>query len=251
MLIPTSEGLESSLSRLSPDDRALIELSMLRGVPDGELATLLRVEPLEVERRRELALERFGETLGNGSAEDARRLLANGNGAAAPTLTNPLRAPVGSMALLAGAALLATILAVVLLSGSDDEPRLGAEPQSRPQAPAAVSPPAASSPGPGVKLQPAAGATKASASARIEGDRLELRVRDLPTSKGGYVLWLYDSVAEAAPVARFEIPSAKISARLPGDYERYQYLDLSREPRDGNPNHSGESVLRVPLERLR
>jgi hypothetical protein len=145
-----------------------------------------------------------------------------------------------------------TILAVMMLSGrSDEEPRLGGEPQSRPAEPAPNAPPAASSPSPGVKLAPAAGATKARASARIEGDRLELRVRGLPPSGGGYTLWLYDSVAEAAPVARFRIRDAKITARLPEDFERYRYLDLSLEPRDGNPNHSGESVLRVPLERLR
>ena len=38
--------------------------------------------------------------------------------------------------------------------------------------------------------------------------------------------------------------------RLPRNASHYRYVDISREPPDGNPNHSGESVLRVPLAKL-
>ncbi len=38
-----------------------------------------------------------------------------------------------------------------------------------------------------------------------------------------------------------------MSARLPANFRRYRFIDVSREPADGNPNHSGQSVLRVPV----
>ena len=38
----------------------------------------------------------------------------------------------------------------------------------------------------------------------------------------------------------------RVSARLPEGYRRYRFIDVSREPADGNRNHSGQSVLRVP-----
>ena len=36
-----------------------------------------------------------------------------------------------------------------------------------------------------------------------------------------------------------------MEARLPEGYERFRFLDVSQEPDDGNPNHSGASVLRI------
>jgi hypothetical protein len=38
--------------------------------------------------------------------------------------------------------------------------------------------------------------------------------------------------------------------RLPAQASRYRSIDVSFEPSDGNPNHSGQSVLRVPLSKL-
>jgi hypothetical protein len=32
---------------------------------------------------------------------------------------------------------------------------------------------------------------------------------------------------------------------------RYRFLDISREPRDGNGNHSGRSVMRIRTRELR
>ncbi|MDQ3991717.1 MAG: anti-sigma factor, partial [Actinomycetota bacterium] len=68
--------------------------------------------------------------------------------------------------------------------------------------------------------------------------------------QGPYTVWLYDSVAEARPLARFRGSRASLDLRLPRGLSGYRYLDVSREPPDGNPNHSGESVLRTPLGRL-
>jgi hypothetical protein len=33
---------------------------------------------------------------------------------------------------------------------------------------------------------------------------------------------------------------------MPVKDEEYTYLDVSREPRDGDPGHSGFSILRAP-----
>ena len=41
-----------------------------------------------------------------------------------------------------------------------------------------------------------------------------------------------------------------MTAKLPASAAGYRYLDVSQEPADGNPNHSGQSVLRVPLRSL-
>ena len=41
-----------------------------------------------------------------------------------------------------------------------------------------------------------------------------------------------------------------MNSRLPADPSRYKFVDVSREPIDDNPNHSGASVMRVPVEEL-
>ena len=108
--------------------------------------------------------------------------------------------------------------------------------------------------GPTVTLEPVAGSPGAQGTARIigrgPGTRLQLRIAGLPRSQGAYTVWLYDSVTDARPLASFRGSRARLDLRLPADLDRYHYLDVSREPRDGNPNHSGESVLRASLGRL-
>src|SRR3712207_813049 len=44
MLIPASEPTEAVLGRLSPSDRALLELSLRQGVADEDVAALRRAE---------------------------------------------------------------------------------------------------------------------------------------------------------------------------------------------------------------
>jgi hypothetical protein len=75
-----SEQLEDRLARLSPYQRALIELSLRRGISDDEIAGLLRTEPAEVERRREDTLERLAGDLDAGSASDLADFLTEGWG---------------------------------------------------------------------------------------------------------------------------------------------------------------------------
>ena len=80
--------------------------------------------------------------------------------------------------------------------------------------------------------------------------RLELRVRGLPVVEGAYEVWLFNSALDALGLARVARGSFAIRTRLPKGAGRWRYLEVSREPLDGNPNHSGASLLRVRMARL-
>jgi hypothetical protein len=68
---------------------------------------------------------------------------------------------------------------------------------------------------------------------------------------GSYEVWLYNDEIDAQPITSFRSGSATVTAKLPAGAASYRYIDISLEPADGNPNHSGQSVLRVPLPELR
>src|SRR3954451_20061651 len=167
MLAPTSERIEDALERLSPDDRALLELSLRRGVADDDIAALLHVHREHVEHRREQALERLSEDLGNSRAEVAalvgQNLRSNGhaNAEAAQTVSpapgrratdHPPSSEAGRRGrrrrwLIAAAALGAGAVALVLAlssGGTGGERTPGPAPaKPAPAAPAAPAPPAA------------------------------------------------------------------------------------------------------------
>ena len=44
--------------------------------------------------------------------------------------------------------------------------------------------------------------------------------------------------------------SLDVNKRLPADPSNYKFIDVSREPIDDNPNHSGASLMRVPVPDL-
>ena len=50
-------GLDDALGRLDPGDRALIELSVQRGIPDAELAQVLGTEAHDIDKRRRTVLD--------------------------------------------------------------------------------------------------------------------------------------------------------------------------------------------------
>ena len=56
--------LGAALTRLDPLSRALLDLSLRRGMPDEEIAGVLGVDAEEVERRRADVLERLAGDLG-------------------------------------------------------------------------------------------------------------------------------------------------------------------------------------------
>ncbi|HWH13594.1 MAG TPA: anti-sigma factor, partial [Miltoncostaeaceae bacterium] len=87
-------------------------------------------------------------------------------------------------------------------------------------------------------------------SARIlAGGALDLDVSGLaPTgSEDFYSVWLLGREGELVPLGSFQVGgdgAASLRLPLPEDPSRFAYVDVSREPADGDPGHSGDSVLR-------
>jgi DNA-directed RNA polymerase specialized sigma24 family protein len=65
-----------ALAGLDPESRALLDLSLRRGMDDSEIAGVLRVERDEVARRREEMLDRLADELGLETREQRDELLA-------------------------------------------------------------------------------------------------------------------------------------------------------------------------------
>ena len=244
--------VEIALQELEAEDRALLELSVVRGVSDGDIAELLGVDVARVLIKREEALGRVSALIG----DDPENVVSTMRGLPTarwrdgdeprqpPPLPEPEPDPPSKpddnggfkLALLGGLAVTLVVVVILALNGDDDEP--ASEPT--PTEEAAASGPAA--------LEPV-GESPARGTARIEGGRLELSVRGLP--RAGYVVWLYDSVTDARALAGARSGNFRVTPRLPADYRRYRFIDVSREPADGNRNHSGQSVLRLPTAGLR
>ena len=68
--------IATALGRLDPESRALLDLSLRRGMADHDIAGVLRVEPSEVGRRRLQALERLAADLGLDGREQRDELFA-------------------------------------------------------------------------------------------------------------------------------------------------------------------------------
>jgi hypothetical protein len=58
------ERLESCLRRLEPDDRALLDLSLNRGIPDWAMAPIVKTDPISLAWKRARAIERVASRLG-------------------------------------------------------------------------------------------------------------------------------------------------------------------------------------------
>jgi hypothetical protein len=76
-----------------------------------------------------------------------------------------------------------------------------------------------------------------------------------PSQEGqAYEVWLYNSPQEAKSLGA-QVTDDKGQYRgagaLPSDYSRYRFVDVSLEPIDDNTAHSGQSVLRGRLSKLR
>jgi hypothetical protein len=104
------------------------------------------------------------------------------------------------------------------------------------------------------KVEPTSPGFPGKGTARIEGSgtnsRLVMSLRDLPPREEAYAVWLYNSIGDAKLVDQAVGTTIDVDRRLPADPADYRYIDVSREPIDGNPNHSGASVLRVPIADL-
>jgi hypothetical protein len=313
MLAVPADRLPTALADLDPGNRALLDLSLRRGVSDAEIGELLRKTPEEVSRGRDAVLELLADALdvdGHDRRERVRRAVAAlpddawRAGASAPP--PPAREPEEERerpspaaegvddrddedrddeerdddereplpprrgpdefyfapeprpsrrgGVLAAVGLLAVLgaLAAILLGGGDDDggERAQDDGDRRGSQPAPPPDDGGRKRGKGVALEPL---TNARARGRVApgGDGLlVISISGLPRPDGAYEAWLYDSVVDAKSLGKFENGARTLEGRLPGEASDYRYLDISREPADGNPNHSGESVLRTPLSKL-
>jgi anti-sigma-K factor RskA len=104
-----------------------------------------------------------------------------------------------------------------------------------------------------VELQPlpAAGGSAAGGRVSVSARTVELDVARLRPSRGGefYELWLLTPPNRLVSLGSFRVPAsgaAKVRVPLPTDPRGFQLFDVSVEPGDGDPSHSGRSVLRAP-----
>lgn len=298
MVAVDSDHLISALARLDPGSRALLDLSLRRGLDDAEIADFLGTEPADVADRRSRVVEGLAREAGATTTEEvaqARRMLVDLDpsewGAARPAAEPRDEEPEGPrpaprrdpnarptdrftgradevrergrrggllVAGLLALAVLGVVIAILASSAGDDEGKTTASTsvstretstsESTTTTGTAASTQTTSA-GEPVRLRSLA--DRGSATAVIDGDRLMLKVKDLPEPTGGsYEIWLYNSIEDAESIASFDRTSIDLDARLPADRGRFRYLDVSFEPKDDNANHSGESILRAPLSRL-
>jgi hypothetical protein len=308
------DSFTAALSRLDPASRALLDLSLRRGMRPEEIGELLGTDPESVIVAREGALEQLASELGMedvSELDDVRARLAELPAAAwtgtaahetpAEPQTASIKAAGAESAerepadpepatvaaadrepetrqpaerkpaarerrsrlpiLLSLLAVAAIVLVVVLASsGGDEDTTASSSPQSstpsqepKPQKPKPGKPatPAAPKPGPEVALTPlgsAGGDATGTASLTEGGKRLQIKASGL--RDGDYQVWLYDSVIDTVSLTKVKGTSLDLDLKLPRNASHYRYVDISLEPADGNPNHSGNSVLRVPLAKL-
>ena len=290
MLAVPADRLPAALADLDPGNRALLDLSLRRGVSDAEIGELLRKEPADVARGRDAVLELLADALevdGHDRRDRVRQAVAalpddawnaRGAGPAVPSPPGPKphrplperdpdRAAVarelddelyfqpepqrsrrsGVLAVLGLLAVLGALLALILSGGDDDgdsnesgsqpAPKQGGGPSPAPEGDSARLAALVGGPGKG--------------TVSITDDGATISIRGLANpSPGTYQVWLYDSIVRAKSLGTIQGGKGTIDVQLPPDAGKYKYLDVSHEPDDANPNHSGDSVMRAPLEDL-
>ena len=101
----------------------------------------------------------------------------------------------------------------------------------------------------GEKLEAPAGAEGEVSLVSSGSDRLRLSVSGLEETgeREFYELWLLGDEGELVSLGSFRVDpggSNEIEVPVPIDPNRYRYYDVSIEPANGSPEHSGRSVLR-------
>lgn len=298
MLAVPGDRLPTALAELDPGNRALLDLSLRRGVSDAEIGELLSKRPDEVARGRDAVLELLADALavaGHDRRERVRQAVAAlpdeaWRGPAPPGPPPPERStgpepppPEPGPALphehdaepeerptrrqpavyvapgegrgprragtLAAIGLLVVVVALALLlfgGGDDEEPAPTGDPNGAEPAPDDGGAQEEIE----VPLRAVGGGDGGGRVGVAPDGRVVISVRDLPPADGGYQAWLYNSVVDATALGTLDNPNARLTVRLPAEAGEYRSIDVSREPADGNANHSGESVLRAPLAEL-
>jgi hypothetical protein len=256
-----ADSFTYALERLDPASRALLDLSLRRGMRTEEIAEVLGAEPESVEASRDDALERIAGDVGIGELDEVRAKLAElpadqwlgrTNGVAVaekpdePEQKDEPKRGRRLWPLILGLLVTAGVIVAIALatSSSDDTSSSTPTTSNRSTPPAATPPPAT---GAAAKLAPV-GAANASGTALVKGNTLRLQASGLPA--GHYEVWLYNSILDARPIGTADGSRFTVTGQLPAGWKRFRYVDVSREPQDGNVSHSGESVLRVPTKTL-
>jgi hypothetical protein len=274
------DSFTAALSRLDPASRALLDLSLRRGMRPEEIGDLLGTDPESVIVAREGALEQLASELGMDDVselDDVRARLAElpaeawtgtaANGAAAKPETAAVKAASSEtpdtprksrLPLLLALLAVAVVVLVVVLASSGADKQTSSTPsapkpkaaQPKPKPKPHKPKPAAPKPNPAVALVPLGGAGNAHGSASLTQGGKRLHVTASGLRPGAYQIWLYDSVIDTASLTKIKGTKLDADLKLPRNASHFRYLDISREPPDGNPNHSGESVLRIALAKL-
>jgi anti-sigma-K factor RskA len=103
-----------------------------------------------------------------------------------------------------------------------------------------------------VALAPLEGGSDAAGTVELAGggeQPMRLRVSGLTAAREGafYEAWLLGEDGELVALGSFQVDAAgaaTLDLPVPVDPERFSFFDVSLEPGDGDPAHSGDSVLR-------
>lgn len=104
-----------------------------------------------------------------------------------------------------------------------------------------------------VTLNPLTAEPAAHGTATMLADRrLEIDAAGLSPNRNGavYTVWLLNRDMTMEPVGSFQVGpdgAAKLTMPMPYDAKRFDFVDISVEPDDGVPTHSGKSVLRAEI----
>jgi len=230
-----SEAARSWARSLLDSLEQLYENGSVPAIPDGERG-----------RGKRAAVERGPAAAGEPSAR--------GGGLAVPA------DPIVRRRILAGAGVALLLLLVLLVwpvglltDGDDDSGTSASQPAANDTGSGA---------GSGTGNQPAAtnGQTAGIAIVVQRSGKKQLLVQAAglpPTGKReGYYVWLYNSPSDAQSLGgqvTDQRGNYQALGAFPADYTKYKYIDVSRQEvgQDSNVKHSGESVLRGPMPKLR
>ena len=213
------------MSRLSP---AAVVLGLVEPEDQRDAERLLADDPLfaaEAQRLRATvaALEELGHTAWR--PEPPPRLETD----RAVTIRAPRRRPRWPLGAAAAAAAAAATAVVLVVSGGGER-----TPASRT-----------------IELRALRGVPGA-ATLEVSGDTAELHGAGMPPSGAHdyYEAWLQDSEGRMISMGTFRVKrDGSLDTQMPVavDLSRYDLVDVSLEPDDGNPAHSGRSVMRARI----
>jgi hypothetical protein len=259
------DRIAEAVAGLDPQQRAMLELSARRGLGDDEIADVLQVDSTEVGRRREEALDLLAARLGLTEEQRpglGRELegLSEEHWRATPAATggSPRRVlRVVAVTVLVTAAVIVGLVLALSGSGGGDEEASRPEPtaaKATPEPAPETAPQAAPRPARVVTMQRLNG-TNGRGTAQIVRSggtsRLRLEVDSfLRPNGGGYAVWLHSPGRTAHRLFATTQTAFEREFPLPKDLTRFEFAEVARAVPALDSDHSGLTLLRVPLSRL-